>query len=106
MTENQRKPRLPERLAKLLREKRLANPNARWWVQTDAKCTNQRIGSLLAPYLFNELNDRDQGRFERHVRSCTLCGAIIHDAFELRRGIKDPTLRAVIRMIAAFLIDF
>lgn len=89
MPDNRRKPRLPERLAKLLREKRSANPGARWWIETDAKCTNQRVGSLLARYLFNELNDRDRRTFERHVRSCILCGAIIHDALELRRGIKS-----------------
>lgn len=88
MPDNRRKPRLPERLARLLREKRSVNPNARWWFRTDAKCTNQRIGSLLARYLFNELNDRGRRTFERHVRSCILCGGMIHNAFELRRGIK------------------
>jgi hypothetical protein len=88
MTEDQPKPRFPERLAKLLREKRLANPHTRWWIQTDAKCTNQRIGSLLAHYLFNELNDRDRRRFERHVRSCIPCAAAIHDVFELQRALK------------------
>jgi hypothetical protein len=93
MPKNRRKPRLPERLAKLLREKRLANPNARWWIRTDAKCTNRGIGSLLARYLFNELNDRDRRTFERHVRSCIFCGAIIHDSFELRRGLKTQSIK-------------
>jgi hypothetical protein len=88
MPEDRRNPRLPERLAKLLQDRKLANPNARWWIQTDAKCTNRRVGSLLAPYLFNELNDRDRRRFESHAWSCILCGATIHDTFELRREIQ------------------
>jgi len=78
---------LSPRLIKLLRNRRLANPNARWWIKTKAKCSNATIGSFLARYLFNELNDHDRRVFERHVRTCISCGAIIHDAFELRRAI-------------------
>jgi hypothetical protein len=82
-----RKPRLPDRLATLLRAKRLIDPKARWWIKTDAKCTDRKVGALLAGYLFNKLNVQERRVFEQHVQDCILCGAMIHDAFELRRGL-------------------
>lgn len=82
------KPRLPIQLEEILREKRLENPGGRWWIRSSAKCTNRRMRSLLVRYLFRELNEQDRRAFERHVRSCIECGAIIHDAFELQRDLK------------------
>lgn len=83
------KPRLPDQLETMLAERRSAQPETRWWIRTDAKCTDGRIGSLLARYLFRELNERDRLKFEQHVGSCIACGAAIHDAFELRRDFKS-----------------
>jgi len=89
-----RKPRLPDLLEGMLRDRRLSQPKARWWIRTDAKCSNGRIGALLARYLFQELNERDRRRFEEHVRSCIACGAAVHDSFELERDLKPRGARS------------
>jgi len=89
MPKNWRKPRLPAQLAKLLREKRRANPHAFFLIKTDATCTDRRIGALMAKYLFRELNDIDRRAFERHIRSCIPCAAAIHHMFELQRALKS-----------------
>jgi hypothetical protein len=83
-----RKPRLPDRLERMLRDRRLSQPKARWWIRTNAKCSNRRIGALLARYLFRELSEHDRRRFEEHVRSCIACGTAVHDSFELERDLK------------------
>jgi hypothetical protein len=88
-----RKPRLPDRLARLLRAKRSRDPQALWWIETDAECTDRQTGALLAAYLFNELSDQERRVFERHVQNCIFCGAVIHDASELRRGRKTHHAR-------------
>lgn len=83
-----RKPRLPPQLAEILRAKASVDPKARWLIRTDAKCTNQKLGSLFARFLFQELNSQDRRAFERHVGSCIHCAAMVHVAFELRKDDK------------------
>ncbi len=83
-----RKPRLPPKLAEILRAKISVAPKARWLFRTDAKCTNRKLGSLFARFLFQELNPQERRTFEGHVATCIHCAAMVHNAFELRREYK------------------
>lgn len=44
-----------------------------FWVKTDARCTNRKIGKLLGGYLFHALAPAEQAAFEKHLEECIAC---------------------------------
>jgi len=52
-------------------------------VRTDARCTNQKLGSLLADYLLNNLTATKRSAFDRHRRGCVACNTAVYNARNL-----------------------
>jgi len=71
-----------------MERKRQAAAEVFYCFKTDAPCTNKKAGNLLVPYLFGELSPATVATFEKHMRGCTVCGAAVMNAWNIRAAVK------------------